>query len=542
MPLDKDLASIQEVRDILVKAKAAQLEFKLYSQEQVDKIVKAMADAGFADAARLGRLASDETGFGKPEDKQKKDEFATRRVWESIKDLKTVGVVEEDREKRVFKIAEPMGVVAALIPSTNPTSTVMFKAIISVKARNACVASPHPRAVHCTNEAMNVVRDAAEKAGAPKHLLACLGTPTIEGTNELMRHKLTAVILATGSNPMVKAAYSSGKPAYGVGSGNVPAFIERTANIKKAVADIISGKQFDYGVLCSAESALVCDAPIKNQVVEECKRRGAYFVAGEEKERLARLLFGEKGAINPDCVGKSPVWIAQKAGISVPANTSVLIAEVQGVGREHPLSREKLSPVLSFYTEDGWRNACHRCIELLEFGGIGHTLVIHSKDNDIIMKFALEKPAMRILVNTQAALGAVGYTNGLDPSMTLGPGTWGGSIVSENVTARHLINIKRLAFETNPINPEEGQVAAMPQASWHSAAHSPSPTISWMDEIDKRIIMKAGNTPVWKKVEDSTRREEPTPTSQYVKPPAYGSGISAEEIDRIIASFSKEKK
>lgn len=533
MPFDKDLASMQEVRDALVKAKAAQLEFKNYSQEQVDKIVKAMADAGFAEAARLGRMASDETGFGKPEDKQKKNEFATRRVWESIRNLKTVGVVEIDQERKVYKIAEPMGVVAALIPSTNPTSTAMFKAIISVKARNACVASPHPRAVHCTNEAVNVVRNAAEKAGAPRHLIACLGTPTIEGTNELMRHKLTAVILATGSNPMVKSAYSSGKPAYGVGSGNVPAFIERSANIKKAVADIISGKQFDYGVLCSTEASLVCDAPIKNSVVEECKARGAYFVAGEEKERLARLMFSERGAINPDMVGKSPVFIAQKAGFNVPAHTTVLIAEEHGVGREYPLSREKLSPVLSFYTEDGWRNACHRCIDLLEFGGIGHTMVIHSKDNDIIMKFALEKPAFRILVNTQAALGAVGYTNGLDPSMTLGPGTWGGSIISDNVTARHLLNYKRLAFETNPINPEEGtDTHVSPVHAQPSPRHAAA---SWMDEIDKRIIMKAGNTPVWKK-------EEPAAASPLAKPAAYGTGISAEEIDRIVASFLNESK
>ncbi len=529
MPLDKDLQSIQEVRDLLQKAKAAQLEFRNYSQEQVDKIVKAMADAGYAEAARLGRMASEETGFGKPEDKQKKNEFATRRVWESIKDVKTVGVIREDKEKKVIFIGEPMGVVAALIPSTNPTSTVMFKSIISVKARNACVASPHPRATRCTVEAMNVIRDAAERAGAPKNLMVCLSSPTIEGTNELMRHKLTAIILATGSNPMVKAAYSSGKPAYGVGSGNVPAFIERTANVKKAVADIISGKQFDYGVLCSTESALVCDAPIKNQVVEECKRRNAYFVAGEEKEKLSRLMFDPRGAINADMVGKSPVFIAQKAGISVPSNTTVLIAELKGVGREYPISREKLSPVLSFYTEDGWRDACHRCIELLEFGGIGHSLVIHSKDNDIIMKFALEKPAFRILVNTQAALGAVGYTNGLDPSMTLGPGTWGGSIISDNVTARHLINIKRLAFETNPINPEDSSVM--------TSSHAAEPTRpgSWIDEIDKRIILKAGNPPLagWKK-EDAT--------TQPTKPGTYGAGLSAEDLDRIMSSFSKELK
>lgn len=526
MALDKDLHSIQEVRDLLQKAKAAQIEFKSYSQEQVDKIVKAMVEAGFAEAARLGRMASEETGFGKAEDKQKKNEFATRRVWESIKDLKTVGVIGENKEKRIILIGEPMGVVAALIPSTNPTSTVMFKSIISVKARNAIVASPHPRSAKCTLEAMNVIRDAAERAGAPKNLMACLSMPTMEGTSELMRHKLTAVILATGSNPMVKSAYSSGKPAYGVGSGNVPAFIERTANVQKAVADIVSGKQFDYGVLCSTESALVCDAPVKAQVIEEMKRHHAYFVAGEEKDRLARLMFSDRGAINPDVVGKSPAFIAQKAGIVVPSNTSVLVAEVQGVGREHPLSREKLSPVLSFYTEDGWRDACHRCIELLEFGGIGHTLVIHSKDDDIIMKFALEKPAFRILVNTQSALGAVGYTNGLDPSMTLGPGTWGGSIISDNVTARHLINVKRLAFETNPINPESpSDRKGTPQAE------RTVPT-SWLEEIDKRIVMKAGNTPVWKKEEPSVQKGEKT----------FGTGLSSVEVDRIAESFSKKLK
>ncbi len=527
MALDKDLQSIQEVRDLLQKAKAAQVEFRSYSQEQVDRIVKAMVEAGYAEAARLGRMASEETGFGKPEDKQKKNEFATRRVWESIKDLKTVGVIREDKEKKVIFIGEPMGVVAALIPSTNPTSTAMFKAIISVKARNGVVASPHPRAAKCTLEAVNTVRDAAEKAGAPKNLIACLSSPTLEGTNELMRHKLTAVILATGSNQMVKSAYSSGKPAYGVGSGNVPAFVERTANVRKAVADIISGKQFDYGVLCSTESALVCDAPIKNQVVEECKKRGAYFVAGEEKERLARLMFSERGAINPDVVGKSPVFIAQKAGISVPSSTSVLIAELQGVGRDVPLSREKLSPVLSFYTEDGWRDACHRCIELLEFGGIGHSLAIHSKDHDIIMKFALEKPAFRILVNTQSALGAVGYTNGLDPSMTLGPGTWGGSIISDNVTARHLMNVKRVAFETHPINPDDGIAPSTSAKPTHAGA---LPATSWMDEIEKRIVLKAGNSPVWKKEEQVQKSASGT----------FGTSSTSEEIDKYIDGFTKK--
>ena len=292
---------------------------------------------------------------------------------------------------------------------------------------------------------------------------------------------------------MVRAAYSSGKPAYGVGAGNVPAFIERTAHIPKAVADIISGKLFDFGVLCSAESALICDSPIKRTVVDECVRRGGHFVSGDDQARLSRLLFDDRGAINPDVVGKSAAFIAQRTGITVPEDTAVLIAELDGVGRAYPLSREKLSPVLSFYTVDGWREGCHRCIELLEFGGIGHSMVIHSSDRDIIMKFAMEKPAFRIMVNTQSALGAVGYTTGLDPSMTLGPGTWGGSIASDNITARHLLNIKRLAFETQPVNPAA-----------------------------------------------STGSVQGTGWAEPTRRPAYGVGLSEKDLDGLIARFRKE--
>jgi len=503
--MDNDLQSVQEIRDLLVTAHQAQQEYRSYSQSQVDQICKAMAEAGASQAARLGRLACEETGYGKPEDKELKNLFATQRVWESIAQLKTVGVIHEDRERQVLSIAEPMGIVAALIPSTNPTSTVMFKALISVKARNGIVASPHPKAARCTREAMHVVRDAAERAGAPRGLMACLSLPTAEGTQELMRHRLTSVILATGSHAMVRAAYSAGKPAYGVGSGNVPSFIERTADVPKAVADIISGKQFDYGTLCSTESALVCDAPVKQQVVQACLGLGAYFVTGEEREKLSRLLFDERGMLNPAMVGKSPLFIARSAGIQAPEQVSVLIAELEGVGARYPLSREKLSPVLSFYTADGWREACHRCIELLEFGGVGHTLVIHSNDRDIIMKFAMEKPAFRILVNTQSALGAVGYTNGLDPSLTLGAGTWGGSIVSDNVTARHLLNIKRLAFETRPL---------------HHARTPSASGMSWMDRVDQQI-----STPAV---------EQPRAV------PAFGTSLSADEVDQIAGSFMRE--
>ncbi|HWP82313.1 MAG TPA: aldehyde dehydrogenase family protein [Bacteroidota bacterium] len=551
MALSKDLQSIQEVRDLVEKAKAAQLAFRSFSQEKVDAVVKAMADAGYAAAEKLGRMAHEETGFGKPEDKRRKNEFATKKVWESIKDLKTVGVINDDKERRIIEIAEPMGVVAALIPSTNPTSTVMFKAIISVKGRNGFVASPHPRAVNCTLEATRTVAQAAEAAGAPEGLIACMSIPTIEGTNELMKHRKTAVILATGSNPMVRAAYSAGKPAYGVGSGNVPAFIERTANVKKAVADIVSGKMFDWGVLCSTESGVIVDEPIKKLVIEEFKKRNAYFASPEEIERLSRTMFDTRGAINPNIVGKPPTFIAQQAGFDVPRDTSCIIAELPAVGREYPLSREKLSPVLSMFTVNGYREGCERCIEMLEFGGIGHTMVIHSTDSDVILKFGLEKPAFRVLVNTQAALGAVGYTNELLPSMTLGPGTFGGSIISENLSAKHLINIKRLAFETRPINPPEKFLTspAITQAKGTRSESSvrrvtpvPTPGRSWMDEIDERIRLRAGNvvvheTPPAAKPPEISETPKAAETRQGV---VYGTGLSPEEVERIMRDFEKK--
>lgn len=556
MALDKDLQSVQEARDLVEKAKEAQLAFRSFSQEKVDAVVKAMVDAGYAAAETLGRLAHEETGFGKTEDKRKKNEFATKRVWESIKDLKTVGVINEDKEKRIIEIAEPMGVVAALIPSTNPTSTVMFKAIISVKGRNGFVASPHPRAAKSTLEAARILGKAAEAAGAPPGLIACLSVPTIEGTNELMRHKKTAVILATGSNPMVKAAYSAGKPAYGVGSGNVPAFIERTANVRKATADIVSGKMFDWGVLCSAESGVIVDEPIKKLAVDEFKKLGAYFVSPEERERLSRTMFDNRGAINPDIVGKSPSFIAQKAGFEVPHDTTCLIAEVPGVGREYPLSREKLSPVLSMFTVNGWLQGCERCIEMLQFGGIGHSMVIHSSDSEVILKFGLEKPAFRVLVNTQAALGAVGYTNELLPSMTLGPGTFGGSIISDNLSAKHLINVKRLAFETKPINPPEKfggipgigvKVPERPTVSIKKVIEpKPQPQPNWIDIIDERIRLKAGNVtsrasqvqapPTSPKVETPVK---PSESPETRKATVYGSGMSEAEVEKILREFKK---
>lgn len=530
MSLDKDLLSIQEARNLASHAKQAQLEYKHFSQEQVDKIVKAMADAGFKEAERLAKMAYEETGFGKISDKIIKNQFGTRDVWNSIKDLKTVGVIDVRNNGKILKIAEPMGIVAALVPSTNPTSTAMFKAIISLKCRNGIVVSSHPKALNCTKEALKVVSDAAEKAGAPKGLIQCLSMPTLEGTDALMHDKNIAVILATGGMPMVRAAYSAGKPAYGVGAGNVPAFIEKSANIEKAVADIVFGTTFDNGVLCSSEQAMVVDSTISDKVKEIAKKKGCYFVNPEEKKKLEDKI--AKGAkLNADIVGKSAVWIANYAGFSVPESTLVLVAECTSVGKQEPLSIEKLSPVLAYYTVDGWMDGCHKCIELLEFGGVGHTLAIHSNDKDIIMKFALEKPAFRIVVNTPSSVGAVGYSTDLMPSMTLGPGTWGGSIISENVSAMHLMNVKTLAFETKVIN--QGNSLS----SFEGYSTSGNTKIGYSEgdftkQIEERLRARAGNPKPNSATKESSTKFDSKSTQ-------FGGGISQDEIKKIIKEFSK---
>ena len=529
MILDKDLLSIQQARNLAAKAKEAQQEYKHFSQKQVDKILKAMAEAGYAAAEKLAKMACDESGFGIYDDKIIKNQFSTKNVYESIKNLKTVGIIGEEADGKVLKIAAPMGVVCALIPSTNPTATAMFKAIISLKGRNAMVASPHPATVKCIAESLNILREAADSAGAPAGLIQCLSEPTIEGTEALMKDKNISVILATGSTPMVKAAYSAGKPAYGVGPGNVPAFIERTADYKKAVSDIIYGTTFDNGTLCSSEQAMIVDLPLKEKVIEEAKFLGCYFVNAEEKEMLTKAIQTNL-RINPEIVGKSASFIANYAGFSVPENTKVLMAECYDVGKDEPLSIEKLSPVLAFYTADGWLEGCHRCIDLLQFGGIGHTMVIHSNDEPIIMKFALEKPAFRILVNTPASVGAVGYTTSLKPSLTLGPGTWGGSIISDNVSAEHLINIKSLAFETNPVN--EGKSVNKFDVQKYKG------TKDWfLKEIEERLRERAGNPPLKDSYQFTKETQQKVEPKQPVKEVIYGEGLSEKDIQKIIDEF-----
>lgn len=486
--MDTDLLSVQQARDLVQRAHAAKEQYKSFTQEQVDRIVAAMAQAGEQAAERLGRMAHEETGFGRPESKKIKNLFATKILHERMAGMKTAGVIRKLENGSIWEIATPMGVVAALIPSTNPTSTAMYKAIIAAKARCAIVMSPHPRAVTCTAEALKVVADAAYAAGAPDGLFGCMTEVALAGTNALLEHRDTDVILATGGSAMVRAAYSKGKPAYGVGSGNVPVYVDRSADVEKAAADLLYGVSFDWGTLCSTERSVVADYPIKAKLVEAMKREDAYFLNDAEKDKLRGFLL-HQGRLNVEQVGQAPHRIAMLAGFSAPTQARALVAEVEKVGKEEPLSMETLSPILSFYTVDGWQAGCDRCIEVLHFGGIGHTLGLHSASEHVIEAFALQKPSMRIVVNTVAALGSVGYTNRLFPSMTLGPGTLGGSITSDNVSPLHLVNIKRLAFETNPINPPgKGQGGSGKAVSGPSGASR-----SWMEEIEARLLARAGN-------------------------------------------------
>jgi acetaldehyde dehydrogenase (acetylating) len=442
---DKDILSIQKVRDLLKKAKAAQEIFAQFNQGKVDKIVEAMALAGYENSRRLALMAVEETGFGVVDDKTVKNQFATKNVFEYIKGIRTAGIINEDITRKIVEIAEPVGVIAGIIPTTNPTSTVMFKSIISLKARNGIVFSPHPRAVKCSMEAARIMEEAALSAGAPKGIIGCMDICTMEATEELMKNPLTAVILATGGSAMVKAAYSSGKPSYGVGPGNVPAFIERSADIPTAVSNILLSKTFDNGTICASEQAVIAEEAICEELMNEFKKQGGYFLSPEEINAVGKTVIQQNGGVNPKVVGKSPLEIADMAGIKIPEGTRALIARLFGVGKQYPLSAEKLCPILAFYIEKDWVKSCERCYELLKYGGLGHSMSIHSNNEEIIRKFALKKPVFRILVNTPSSQGAIGYTTGLQPSLTLGCGSWGGNITADNVGPQHLINIKRLA-------------------------------------------------------------------------------------------------
>lgn len=466
MELDRDLASVQEARNLLKAARAAQEALKEYSREQVDAIVKAMKEAGEAESCRLGALAVEETGMGRYEDKCFKNYFASHHVYEYIKDMKTVGIVRKDAAAKLWEIAEPAGVIAGIVPTTNPTSTTIFKSLCALKARNAIVFSPHPSAVRCTAEAARVMNQAAVAAGAPPNVVGCLTNVSLEATQELMKNPITSIILATGGSALVRAAYSSGKPALGVGPGNVPAFVERTADIANAAACIVKGKSFDNGTICASEQAVVAETCIAEELIGHLKRNGAHFLEPDEVAKVSAVVMLPNHGVNPRVVGKDPQFIGQLAGVPVPAHAKCLVAPLAGVGPQYPLSYEKLSTVLAFYRVQDWHEGCERCLQLLAIGGIGHSLAIHSNNEAVITEFALKKPIFRMLVNTPAALGGVGATTSLAPSFTLGCGTWGGSSISENLTPMHLINTKRVAWHTGmPDGP-----AVQPQAAASAAS------------------------------------------------------------------------
>jgi len=465
--LDKDLASIQESRDLVNTAHEAWKIWSRASQAEVDRVCEAMSAAGVQAAERLGRMAQEETGFGVAAHKKIKNEFGARVVWESIRDLKTVGVIRHDPARRLYEIAWPMGVVAALIPSTNPTSTTFFKSLIAIKARNAIVFSPHPSARRCTHEAAQTMTLAAENAGAPKGLIGCQQQVSLPGTQELMTHRQTAVILATGGTAMVKAAHSTGKPAYGVGPGNVPVYVDRSADLEKAARYIVASKAFDHSTICATEQSVVADLPVASQLAGLMRLEGAYFTNPQETDALRRTVFHPDGSINTQVVGKSAPFVAEVAGFHVPPEARILVTPLSKTGREEPLSHEKMTTVLGWYVVDGWEQGCERSIEIIEAGGLGHTQIIHATDERVIMAFGLEKPVFRILINTMGSLGAIGLTAGVMPSLTLGSGGVGGAITGDNVSAYHLINIKRLAYETSAPPPEAflpGERSASPNA------------------------------------------------------------------------------
>ncbi len=446
---DQDLRSIQQARQMVLSAREAQKIWGHATQAEVDRVCEAMAEAAYGAAERLGRMAAEETGFGVPEHKKIKNQFASKAVWESIKDVKTVGIVKRDDQKKLYQIAWPMGVIAALTPSTNPTSTVMNKVLMAVKARNAIVIAPHPSAVNCCVETARVMNNAAVADGAPEGLIHCMSEISLPGTDELLSHKYTALILATGGGAMVKAAHSKGKPAYGVGPGNVPVYVDRSADLEKAARYIVASKAFDFSLICASEQSVVADRSIAARLKELMQAEGAYWCSLDEAEKLRPILFYPNGTIDATSVGKSPQYLAAKAGFHVPESARILVADLQRVGKDEPLSREKLTPVLGFYIADGWEAGCDRCLELIDFGGRGHSLIIHATNEEIIYAFGLEKPVFRIGVNTMGTLGMIGLTTGITPSLTLGSGGVGGAITGDNIEVHHLFNIKRLAFETS---------------------------------------------------------------------------------------------
>jgi acetaldehyde dehydrogenase (acetylating) len=479
---DPDLVTIQEVRTKVEKAWAAWQKYRYFSQEQVDAIVERMAEAARGSARKLAEMAADETGYGNAADKYAKNLLAAELLPQRLRGLKTIGILRELPEQRITEIAAPLGVVAAVLPTTNPTSTAIFKSLIALKAGNGIVICPHPRAKGCTCATVEILYRAAVSAGAPEGLLQCLTQPTLEATNTLMKHPKTAVILATGGGAMVKAAYSSGKPAYGVGPGNVPVLLDTSADVDSAIGKLLSGKSFDHGTLCSSEQTLVAETSRRDAVLRSLAAQGAHLCTPEQTAALAHVLFAKGTAVNPELVGHAATAIAQAAGFSVAPGTRVLACEIAGIGKDFPLSAEKLSPVLALHFVPNWAAALEACEAVLRFHGLGHTCGIYTQDEARAREYGLRMPAHRILVNSPTPQGSVGITTNLWPAMTLGCGAVAGNSTGDNVTALHLLNVKRVAWAVR--EPHEALPALEKPAKVGAATMSQGP-------VDKSRVVAA---------------------------------------------------
>jgi len=519
---DKDLVSIQDARAKVEKAHAAFQQYRRFTQEQVDAIIDRMAQVARAHAGRLAKLAVEETGYGNVRDKTAKNLLCSDLLHQAIRGLKTVGVVREDPSQKIIEIAEPVGVVAAILPTTNPTSTAIYKILIALKGRNTIVLSPHPRAVKCTCETAALLYQAAREAGAPEDVVQCLENPTLDATQEIMKHRRTGVILSTGGQGIVRAAYSSGKPALGVGPGNVPVLLEHTADVAQAVKMVVEGKSFDYGTVCSSEQSLVTEESLRDQVLAALKANRAHLCDAAQAAALAKLLITPDFRVNPACVGQAPTKIAQMAGFSVPPETSILAVELQGMGKEHPLSAEKLSPVLSLFFVQDWEAALKLCDNLLHFGGLGHTCVIYSNDDARIREYGLRMPAMRVLVNTPAPQGSTGITTNVFPSMTLGCGAAAGNITSDNIGPLHLINLKRVAYH---VRDAQSAFTSPEGKAFFSAAPAPS--------VEQPAAVAAVKSSVADQVE---RYLSSRGIAREAAPPPPPGASTAQVVDRFLAA------
>ena len=456
MELDKDLQARQEARALARQAECAAGQLARMSQSQLDRIVEAVAEAFCKAAPELAEMAVRETGFGNREDKIIKNEFASQTVAAAIRDMRTVGVLKEHPGEKLWEVGVPVGVICGIVPSTNPTSTVCYKALIALKSGNSIVFSPHPKAILCTLRATQIVARAAEGAGAPVGSVSCLGMGSMAGCQELMGAPQVRLILATGGPAMVRSAYSSGKPAIGVGAGNGPAYIHRSADVEKALEMILRSKTFDYGTVCASEQSIIVEKDLEDKVKKTASRMGFYFMNTQEAGQLAKLLFRPTGALNPEIVGKPAAFLAEKAGFTVPNGTKVLVAREQEAGPTRPYSMEKLCPVLAFFVMDSQDAVLQKVMEVLKHEGSGHTFSIHANDPEVVKKFALQVPVSRFLVNTPSALGGIGATTALFPALTLGCGAVGGSSSSNNISPLDLINIRYVAWGTEEPGKQTG--------------------------------------------------------------------------------------